>query len=149
MHLCRVAERAGTAGRHDIPPSPELSECGCESRVEDPADDAVETTSQLLLYSSSSNCKPYGGRRTVGREHQQQLISYVWWEFNHMNLCRVKQIGGGRAAAPAESHTAGVQPWAAVGIGWGAFKPCGTYSPYAGGSRYGYSQSKEHSAHSA
>ena len=40
---------AGTAGKDDIPPSSELSDGGCESRVEDPADDAVKTTSQLLL----------------------------------------------------------------------------------------------------
>ena len=40
---------AGTAGRDAIPPSSELSDGGCGSRMEDPEDDAVETTSQLLL----------------------------------------------------------------------------------------------------
>ena len=39
----------GTAGRDAIPPSSELSDGGCGSRMEDPEDDAVETTSQLLL----------------------------------------------------------------------------------------------------
>ena len=41
---------AGTAGKDAIPPpTSELSDGGCGSRVEDPEDDAVETTPQLLL----------------------------------------------------------------------------------------------------
>lgn len=40
----------GTAGRDDE----ELSDGGCEIRVEDPADDAVETTSHLYAAVSSN-----------------------------------------------------------------------------------------------
>ena len=40
---------AGTAGRDAVPPSSELSDGGCGSQMEDPEDDAVETTSQLQL----------------------------------------------------------------------------------------------------
>ena len=45
---------AGATERDAIPPSSTaLSDGGCGSRVKDPADDAVETTSQLLLCSSN------------------------------------------------------------------------------------------------
>ena len=54
----------------------------------------------------------YDGRSTVGREQQQQqLMSYVWREFNHVYLYRVKPTGGGRtAAAVVKSSTAEVPP---------------------------------------